>query len=165
VDNFLGQIRLSQGHHDRAAQLFTDGLGVARGTPDRISILISLYDLALASQARGDLAGAAGHLNEGLGIAAEAGDETSAAYYLEALATVARLPDDPQGAVRLLAAARSLLETTGSGWPDAYVPRVRGPGVGRVHWSQERRGLRARASRPGLVTAPADSERHTASLT
>ena len=124
VDNFLGQIRLSQGDNDAAARLFTDGLAVARRAQDRISLLISLYDLALSRQAQGDLAGAAGHLKEGLAIAAETGDETSAAYYLEGLAAVAGQQDNPQRAVRLLAAARSLLETNGSGWLHAYVPRV-----------------------------------------
>jgi hypothetical protein len=124
VDNFLGQVRLSQADNDAAAQLFTDGLTVARRAQDEIPILISLYDLALSSQAQGDLAGAAGHLKEGLAIAAEAGDETSAAYYLEALAAVASQQDNPHRAVRLLAAARSQLEASGSGWLHAYVPRA-----------------------------------------
>jgi predicted ATPase/tetratricopeptide (TPR) repeat protein len=124
VDNFLGQIWLSQGDNDTAARLFTDGLTVARRAQDTISLLISLYDLALTSQAQGDLAGAAGHLKEGLALAAEAGDETSAAYYLEGLAAVAGQQDNPQRAVRLLAASRSLLEAKGSGWLHAYVPRV-----------------------------------------
>ena len=75
ADNFLGQVRLSQGDNGAAAQLFTDGLTVARRAEDRISLLVSLYDLALTSQAQGDLAGAAGHLKEGLALAAESGDE------------------------------------------------------------------------------------------
>ena len=124
VDNFLGQVRLGQGDHHAAARLFTDGLTVARRAQDRIPVLISLYDLGLSSQAQGDLASAAGHLKEGLAIAAEAGDETSAAYYLEALAAVASQQDNPQRAVRLLAAARSQLEASGSGWLHAYVPRA-----------------------------------------
>ena len=124
VDNFLGQVRLSQGDNDGAARLFTDGLTVARRAQDPISLLISLYDLALTSQAQGDLAGAAGHLKEGLALAAGAGDETSAAYYLEGLAAVAGQEGNPQRAVRLLAAARSLLEAKGSGWLHASVPRV-----------------------------------------
>ena len=124
VDNFLGQVRLSQADNDAAARLFTDGLTVARRAQDEIPILISLYDLALSSQAQGDLAGAAGHLKEGLTIAAEAGDDTSAAYYLEALAAVAGQQDNPQRAVRLLAAAHSQLEASGSGWLHAYVPRA-----------------------------------------
>jgi predicted ATPase len=122
--NFLGQIRLHHGDHDRAARLFTEGLAAARHSQDRITILVSLYDLALSSLARGHLAGATAHLKEGLALAAEAGDETSAAYYLEALAAVARQQDDPQRAVRLLAAACSQLKTWGSGWLHAYVPRV-----------------------------------------
>ena len=124
ADNFLGQVRLSQADNDAAARLFTDGLAVARRAQDEIPILVSLYDLALSSQAQGDLAGAAGHLKEGLAIAAEAGDETSAAYYLEALAAVAGQQDNPQRAVRLLAAARLQLEASGSGWLHAYVPRA-----------------------------------------
>jgi predicted ATPase len=124
ADNFLGQVRLSQGDNDAAAQLFTDGLAVARRARDGIPILISLYDLGLARQAQGDLAGAAGHLKEGLAMTAEVGDETSCAYYLEALAAVAGQQDNPQRAVRLIAAARSQLEASGSGWLHAYVPRA-----------------------------------------
>jgi tetratricopeptide (TPR) repeat protein len=124
VDNFLGQVRLSQADNDAAARLFTDGLAVARRAQDGIPILISLYDLGLSCQAQGDLAGAAGHLKEGLAIAAEAGDETSTAYCLEALAAVASQQDNPHRAVRLLAAARSQLEANGSGWLHAYIPRA-----------------------------------------
>ena len=96
----------------------------ARHGSDRFTLLISLYDLALASQAQGDLRGAAGHLAEGRRIAAAAGDQASAAYYLEALADVARLQDNPQRAVRLLAAAAAVLEASGSGWLHAWVPRA-----------------------------------------
>jgi predicted ATPase len=124
VDNFIGQVRLAQGDNDAAAQLIADGLAVARRAEDRISLLVSLYDLALARQSLGDLAGAAAPLQEGLAMAAKAGDETSAAYYLEVLAAVAGQQDNPQRAVRLFAAARSILDTSGSGWLQAFVPRV-----------------------------------------
>ena len=98
VYNFLGQVRLTKGDPDAAARLFTKGLTAARRASERLSILISLYDLALSSQAWGDLSGAAEHLTEGLSLAAEAGDQTSAAYYLEALAAVASSDDNPQRA-------------------------------------------------------------------
>jgi tetratricopeptide (TPR) repeat protein len=124
ADSVLGRIRLAQGHNDAAAQLFTDGLTVARRAQDWLPLLTLPYDLALARQAQGDLAGAAGHLHEGLALAAEAGDETSAAYYLEVLAAVAGQQDNPQRAVRLFTAARSILDTRGSGWLQAFVPRV-----------------------------------------
>ena len=124
VDNVLGQIRLSQGDYETAARLFTDGLAVARRAQDWFPLLVSLCDLALARQAQGDLAGAAGHLQEGLALAAEAGDETSAAYYLEVLAAVAGQQDNPQRAVRLFAAARSILDTSGSGWLRAVAAHV-----------------------------------------
>jgi predicted ATPase len=124
VCNYLGQIRLGQGNHDDATQLFTEGLTAARSAPDRFTILISLFDLAVGRQAQGDLARAAGCLREGVSQAAEAGDEPSVAYYLEALATVARLQDHPERAVRLLAAADALLQAKGSGWLHAIVPRA-----------------------------------------
>jgi predicted ATPase len=124
VDNFLGQIQLSKADYDRAAELFTTGLDAARTTQDRFTILISLYDLALASQARGDLDGARRLLRQGLSLAAEAGDESSAAYYLEALAAIARQQDDPRRAAWLLAAAGAQLQASGTGWLHAYVPRA-----------------------------------------
>jgi predicted ATPase len=124
ASNFLGQIRLGLGDHQRAAELFTDGLAAAHGASDRFTILVSLYDLALSRQARGDLPEAASLLTEGLSLAAEAGDEPSVAYYLEALADVAARKDDPRRAAALLAAAHAMLEANGSGWLHAYVPRV-----------------------------------------
>jgi predicted ATPase len=124
VCNFLGQIRLSQADHDRAAQLFTEGLNAARSAQDRFTILVSLYDLALSSQAQGDLTGAAERLQEGVSQSAEAGDEPSVAYYLEALAAVAIRQDNLERAVHLLAAAGALLQAKGSGWLHALVPRA-----------------------------------------
>jgi predicted ATPase len=124
VDNFLGEVRLGQADPADAARLFADGLAESRRAPDAITLLISLYNLALAGQAQGDTAAAEGHLKEGLALAARTGDETSAGYYLELMAAVAGQRDDPERAVRLLAAARSLLEARGSGWLHAYVPRL-----------------------------------------
>ena len=124
VCNFLGQIRLSQADHDRAAQLFTEGLNAARSAQDRFTILVSLYDLALSSQAQGDLTGAAERLHEGVSQSAEARDEPSVAYYLEALAAVAIQQDNLERAVHLLAAAGALLQAKGSGWLHALVPRA-----------------------------------------
>jgi predicted ATPase len=124
VHNFLGQIRLSQGDLGGAAQHFREGLSAGRGSSDRVSILISFYDLALSSQAGGELTGAAGFLQQGLSVAAEAGDQTSVAYYLENLAAVAGQQDNSQRAVRLLSAATAMLQAKGSGWLHGYVPRV-----------------------------------------
>jgi tetratricopeptide (TPR) repeat protein len=124
VHNFLGQIRLSRGDLDSATQHFREGLSAGRRASDRVSILISFYDLAMSSQAGGELTEAAGFLREGLSVAAEAGDETSVAYYLEGLAAVAGQQDNSQRAVRLLSAAAAMLQANGSGWLHAYVPRA-----------------------------------------
>jgi predicted ATPase len=124
VYNFLGQIRLTQGDDQAAMRLFTEALAAAHRAPDRITILISLYNLAVSSCALGDLSGAAAHFGEGLSLAAEAGDETSAAYYLQGLAVMATPEDNPQRAVHLLAAANALLEANGSGWLHAFLPGI-----------------------------------------
>jgi predicted ATPase len=121
VYNFLGQIPLSQGDNDSAAGLFSTGLDAARRVPDRFPLLISLYDLALASQAREDLAAAAELLREGLSVASDAGDESSVGYDMRRLAALARLRIDPERAVCLLAAADALLQAAGTGWLLAYV--------------------------------------------
>jgi hypothetical protein len=55
---------------------------------------------------------------------AEARDEPSVAYYLEALAAVAIRQDNLERAVHLLAAAGALLQAKGSGWLHALVPRA-----------------------------------------
>jgi predicted ATPase len=151
LDNFLGQVRLSQADNDAAARLFTDAMSVARRARDRIPVLVSLYDLALSSRAQGDPAAAAAHLREGLAIAAEAGDETSAAYYLEALAAVAVQQDNPQRAIRLLSAARTQLQANGSGWLHAYVPRA-------PHDDTVLAALRARTGDPAYQEAQAWGE-------
>jgi tetratricopeptide (TPR) repeat protein len=124
VNNILGHVRFRQGDLDGAARLFSAALAAGREGQDRLGILVSRYNLAASCREQGDLAGAAGHLKAGLALAAEAGDETSAAYYLEGMAAVASLQDDPERAVRLLTAAGSMLESSGSGWLHAYIPRA-----------------------------------------
>jgi tetratricopeptide (TPR) repeat protein len=135
--NFLGQIPLSGGDNDTAARLFGQGLDAARRVPDRFPLLVSLYDLALSSQARGDLADAAEFLRQGLSAASDAGDKSSAGYYLQRLAALARERDDTDRAVRLLAAADALLQAAGTGWLRAYVAAPGDDGV-----LDELRGLR-----------------------
>ncbi|HEY7279023.1 MAG TPA: DUF4062 domain-containing protein [Trebonia sp.] len=118
--NFLGQIPLKQGDAAAAARLFSQGLDAARRAPDRFPLLISLYDLACSSQDRKDLAGATGFSREGLSVASGVGDESSVGYFMQRLAALARQRDDPDRAVRLLAAADALLQAAGTGWLLAY---------------------------------------------
>ena len=124
TENFLGQLHLSNGQHDSAARHFASGLRAARDAPDRFTILVSLYDLALSSQAQGNLTGATALLEEGKSLAADTEDKPSTAYYLEALAEVASRQHDPRRASRLRADAETMLQAHGSGWLSAYVPRA-----------------------------------------
>ena len=120
--NFLGQIPRDQGDDVAAARLFAQGLDAARQVPDRFPLLVLLYNVAVTSQAEKDLDGAASALREGLSVANDTGDESCVAYYLQRLAAVAELPDDPERAVCLLAAADVLIQATGTGWLRAYAP-------------------------------------------
>ena len=139
ASDFLGQIRLGQGEHHHATKLFTDGLAAAHSAADRFTILVSLYDLALGHQAAGELDDAADLLRQGVSLAAEAGDESSLAYHLEALADLAARQNHPERAASLLGAASALLEANGSGWLHAYVPRA-------PHDDTALAGLRARTT-------------------
>jgi tetratricopeptide (TPR) repeat protein len=121
VYNFLGQIPLSQGDPERAAELFTQGTEVSRRIPDRFPLLVSLFDLSLSSEDRGDLSEAEAILKEGLSLAVETGDRGCSACYLRRLSTVARAQDRPERGVRLRAAAGALLQSSGSSWLNAYV--------------------------------------------
>ena len=113
VHNFLGQIRLNQHDLDSATQHFREGLSVGRRASDRVSILISLYDLAMSSHAAGELTAAAGFLHEGLSAAAEAGGGATLAYSSRAWRP---WPGAAPGA--LSAAVRSSRDAgaQGSGW-------------------------------------------------
>jgi predicted ATPase len=146
VYNFLGQIRLCQGDNQAATRLFTQALTAARRTPDRVTILISLYNLASSRRALGDLGGAAADLAEGLSLAAEAGDQTSAAYYVEGLAVMATPENNPQRAVHLLSAASALLEANGSGWLHEFLPRD-------MHRDKAEAALRSRLGSQGFEAA------------
>jgi predicted ATPase len=148
ASNFLGQIKLSRADHHGAADLFTDGLSAAHAAADRVTILVSLYDLARSRQAQGELEDAADLLRQGLLLAVEAGDQPSLAYYLEAMADLAARHDHPHRAITLLAAASARLEAKGSGWLHAYVPRA-------PHGPDTLAALRARSTDPAFQQARA----------
>lgn len=74
---------------------------------------MSLDDVALARQARGDASDAARLLEEGVWLSLEAGDDASVAYFLEALAGPTAQRGDLERAVRLFGAAEALLDATG----------------------------------------------------
>jgi predicted ATPase len=133
--NFLGEIPLRQGDHGGATRLLEEALRASSRAGSTPAHLLSLYNLALTRQARGDLEEAEDLLREGLSLAAGIGDEASVAHYLEGLADLAWLQDDPERAARLFGAAETL-ESAGGVWLYSYASDR----------SQHRRG-RARSKR------------------
>ena len=121
--NFIGQVELEIRALQRAADAFADGLAASRRSVDRVSLLVSLYDMATYHQFEGRPADAVSLLREGLALCAETGDDTTGAYYLERISSVAASAGDLERAVRLRSASTSLLTTYGSGWLHAYIPR------------------------------------------
>ena len=124
ANNYLGQIELAQADAESAAGQFASALTAARTAPDNFTLIITLFDVTAGRLAQGDLAGTADSLAEGLSLTAEVGDESSAAYYLEALADLALHRGNAERAVCLLSAADALLQAKGSGWLHAYVTRA-----------------------------------------
>ena len=128
---------------------------------DRFTILISLYDLALSRQAGGDLDDATDLLRQGVSLAAEAGDEPSLAYYLEALSDVAARRDRAEHAVSLLAAAAALLR----GQRQRLAARLRAARSARRRRPGRSPGPHDRSrpsGRPGRTAAPSTAPRPSA---
>jgi len=143
------------------AGLFRQALTTAHRAPDRFTILISLYNLAISSHGLGDLSSAAAHLTKG-SRSRPSGGRDSTACYLEGLATMAtrgrptarghpaRRRERTHGGQRQRLAARSCRAfPTGDEPLAALRSRLRGPAFeaartyGPVHRRPSRRGVRA----------------------
>jgi hypothetical protein len=123
---------------------------------------------AAALPPQGDLRGAASPRAEGYRIAAGAGDQASAAYYLEALADVARPQDNPRRVVRLLASAAHCSKPTAAGCTHG----CRAPGTAMTPWRRcapawavPYSTTRGRVAGPSRASAPGRSPLMEADLT
>jgi predicted ATPase/DNA-binding XRE family transcriptional regulator len=119
---WLGTVRLLDGDPDEAVRLVGAGLASARRRGDRLSSYIALYNLFLVESGRGEHARAREHLEEGLRLSLETGDQANLAYLLDALAVI----ESADGAVSrvplLLGAAQTIREAIGSHGYGYYRP-------------------------------------------
>jgi hypothetical protein len=93
---------------------------------------------------------------EGVPKSAEAGDEPSVVYYLEALAAVATPQDNPEYAVRLLAAAGALLRAKAAAGCTHSCPA---PPRTLISWQRCAPAWEMRrSSRPGHAASPSEAD-------
>ena len=115
--NFRGQTPFAEERFDEAIEIYEAALENARKAGAQLGILLSLYNLALAHERRGDAAAAQELLEEGLSLAVEIRYDTSTAHFLRALAVVAA-DGDAERAGRLDGAAERMMGATGGSlWP------------------------------------------------
>jgi predicted ATPase/DNA-binding XRE family transcriptional regulator len=119
---WLGTVRLLDGDPDEAVRLVGAGLGSARRRGDRLSSYIALYNLFLVEIGRGEHARAREHLEEGLHLSLETGDQANLAYLLDALAVIEAADGAVSRVPLLLGAAQAIREAIGSHGYGYYRP-------------------------------------------
>ena len=107
----LAQVR---GDLARAAQMFGEGLALAREVGDRSTAYIALYNLSQVALYRGDHDRAATLFQRGVTLSEQVGDRANLAYCLEGLATVAGARGQAQRCALLIGAAEGLHEAVGA---------------------------------------------------
>jgi non-specific serine/threonine protein kinase len=118
---YLGLAPLLEGEPEPARRCFEEGLTAARAAGDRIAAHQALYKLGLLALAERELVRAGEYLREGLSLADEVRDVINAPYFVKSLGHVAGLRGQAAFAVRLLGAAETALQATGSA-PYRYIP-------------------------------------------
>lgn len=119
---WLGTVALLLGDPDEAARRIEEGLASARRRGDRLATYIALYNLFQVELARGEHARGRAHLEEGLHLSLETGDQANLAYLLDALAVVEAAEGSVSRVPLLLGAAQAIRETIGSRGYGYYRP-------------------------------------------
>lgn len=119
---WLGTVALLLGDADEAVRRIESGLASARRRGDRLASYIALYNLFQVELARGEHARARRHLEEGLRLSTETGDQANLAYLLDALATIEAAEGIVSRVPLLLGAAQGIRETIGSRGYGYYRP-------------------------------------------
>ncbi|KRF35259.1 ATP-binding protein [Nocardioides sp. Soil805] len=119
---WLGTVALLRGDPDEAVRRVEDGLASARRRGDRLASYIALYNLCQVELSRGRHARARGHLDEGLRLSVETGDQANLAYLLDALAVIEAAEGTVSRVPLLLGAAQAIREGIGSRGYGYYRP-------------------------------------------
>jgi predicted ATPase len=119
---WLGTVAMLGGDEAGAAAHIAEGLKSARQRGDRLTIYVALYNLSQVEVSRGRPDVARRHLDEGMRLSVETGDQANLAYFLDSLAVLeagdgmhARVP-------LLLGAAQGIREAIGSRGYGYYRP-------------------------------------------
>lgn len=118
VLNNLGEVARIQGDYRQAKQSYEESQTLFRKTGDKPDIARSLHCLGYVAQHQGDYAQAEAYFRESLSMFQELGNKRGMAECLAGLAGLlaAQRRPDAQRAARLLAAAESQLQLSGSSW-------------------------------------------------
>jgi len=119
---WLGTTSLMRGDAARAEQEIGEGLASARYRGDTLCTYVALYNLAQLAISRGDLALAAGALEEGVGLSGHTKDRANLAHFLDALSAVAALRGEAQRSAILIGAAEESLREVGAPVYNFYAP-------------------------------------------
>jgi predicted ATPase/DNA-binding XRE family transcriptional regulator len=119
---WLGTVALLLGDPDEAVRRVESGLASARRRHDRLASYIALYNLFQVELARGDHPRARQHLEEGLRLSLETGDQANLAYLLDALAVIEAAEGTVSRVPLLLGAAQAIREAMGSRGYGYYRP-------------------------------------------
>ena len=109
----LAVVALRRGSRSRAAGYAEEALAHTRQTGDRYAANVALSLLAQMAWESGEHERAAGHWREALRLSSELANKANSASSIQGLATVAGARGELRRAVRLLAAAETLLEAAG----------------------------------------------------
>jgi hypothetical protein len=110
----LGFVAVIDGHYDRGAQLFRDGLELFRRSGDIWGVSRMLTNVGQVAVLQGNCAGARALAAEGIALSQELGDRREVALYLEIFAAAEAGQGDVARATRLWGASDRLLESVGS---------------------------------------------------
>ncbi|GIF68550.1 hypothetical protein Ais01nite_65850 [Asanoa ishikariensis] len=122
VHSRLALLALEAGEAEEAWDNVRVALDLASRGQQQFTALIAHYTWALCANAAGDPIDARQHLVDGLGLAADAGDEAALSTFLGALGDIDSRDGDLTAAVRLAAAAQALRTPSNEMWMRAFTP-------------------------------------------
>ncbi|MFC6320021.1 ATP-binding protein, partial [Nocardioides sp. GCM10027113] len=119
---WLGTVDLLEGDADSAVGHLEQGLASARRRGDRLTAYIALYNLSQLELGRQQHEHARRHLDEGMRLSLETGDQANLAYFLDAMAVLEAAEGTHARVPILLGAAQGIREVVGTAGYGYYHP-------------------------------------------